>query len=42
MYAIASYVVYATTIGAPIAVQGGVYAVGTGGYGGFFPTWVAT
>ncbi|XP_044442616.1 uncharacterized protein [Triticum aestivum] len=41
LYAIASYVVYATTIGAPIAVQGGVYAVAAGGYGGFFPTWVA-
>ena len=41
MYALASYVVYATTGGAPTAVQGGVYAVGAGGYGGFYPTWVA-
>ena len=41
MYALASYVVYATTGGAPTAVQGGVYAVGAGGYGVFFPTLVA-
>ena len=41
MYALASYVVYATTGRAPTAVQDGVYAVGAGGYGGFFPTWVA-
>ena len=37
MYALASYVVYATTSGVPTAVQGGVYAIGAGGYGGFFP-----
>ena len=41
LYALASYVVYATTSGVPTAVQGGVYAVGAGGYGGFYPTWVA-
>ena len=41
MYALASYVVYAIIGGAPTALQGGVYAVGAGGYGGFFPTWVA-
>ena len=27
--------------GVPTAVQGGVYAIGAGGYEGFFPTWVA-
>ena len=42
LYALASYVVYATTTGAPPVVQGGVYAVGAGGYGGFFPTWVVS
>ena len=41
MYALATYVVYATTGGVPTAVHGGVYAIGAGGYGGFFPTWVA-
>ena len=41
MYAIATYVVHVTTTGGPTAVQGGVYAVGAGGYGGFYPTWVA-
>ncbi|XP_044336995.1 uncharacterized protein [Triticum aestivum] len=41
LYALASYVVYATTSGVPTVVQGGVYAVGAGGYGGFYPTWVA-
>ena len=34
--ALASYVVNATTSGVPTAVQGGVYAVGAGGYGGFY------
>ncbi|XP_044455258.1 uncharacterized protein [Triticum aestivum] len=41
LYALASYVVYATTSGVPTVVQGGVYAVGAGGYGGFYPTWMA-
>ena len=41
MYALASYVVYATKGAVPTAVQGGVYAVGAGGYGGFYPTWMA-
>ena len=41
MYALASYVVYAKTSGVPTAVQGGVYAVGAGGYGVVYPTWVA-
>ena len=41
MYALTSYVVYATTSGVPTVVQDGVYAVGAGDYGGFFPTWVA-
>ena len=41
LYALASYVVYATSCGVPIAIQGGVYAVGGGGYGGFYPTWMA-
>ena len=41
MYAFASYVVYATTSGVPTAVQGGLYVVGAGGYGGFYPIWVA-
>ena len=41
MYALASYVVYATTNGVSTAVQGGVYAVGAGGYRGFYPTWMA-
>lgn len=38
LYALASYEVYATTCGVSIAVQGGVYVVGAGGYGGFYPT----
>lgn len=41
MYALASYVVYATPNGVPTIVQGGVYAVGASGQGGFYPTWVA-
>ncbi|XP_044319213.1 uncharacterized protein [Triticum aestivum] len=41
LYALASYMVYTTRSGVPTAVQGGVYAVGAGGYGGFYPTWVA-
>ena len=41
MYALASYVVYATMSRVSTVVQGGVYAVGAGGYGGFYPTWVA-
>ncbi|KAM3329058.1 hypothetical protein ACQJBY_026241 [Aegilops geniculata] len=41
LYALASYVVYASTSGVPTAIQGGVYAVGAGGYGGFYPTWMA-
>ena len=41
VYALATYVVYATTSGGPTVVQGGVYAVGAGGYRGFYPTWVA-
>ena len=40
LYALASYVVYATTSGVPTAVQGGVYAVEAGGYVDFYPTWV--
>ena len=36
LYALASYVVYTTTSGVPTVVQGGVYAIGGGGYGGFF------
>ena len=40
LYAFASYVVYATTRGVSTDVQGGVYAVGAGGYGGFCPTWM--
>ena len=41
MYALASYVVFATTSAVPTDVQGGVYAVGAGGYEGFYPTWMA-
>ncbi|KAM3195909.1 hypothetical protein ACQJBY_071856 [Aegilops geniculata] len=41
-YALASYVVYSAPNGVTIPVQGGVYAVGATGQGGFYPTWVAT
>ncbi|XP_044456689.1 protein MET1, chloroplastic isoform X5 [Triticum aestivum] len=41
VYALATYVVYTTTAGVSTAVHGGVYAIGAGGYGGFFLTWVA-
>ena len=42
MYALTLYMDYATTSGVTTVVQGGVYAVGAGGYGDFYPTWVAT
>ncbi|EMS49205.1 hypothetical protein TRIUR3_28670 [Triticum urartu] len=41
LYALASYVLYSAPNGVPTAVQGGVYVVGAGGQGGFYPTWVA-
>ena len=41
VYALGTYMVYSTMTGVPTAVHGGVYAIGAGGYGGFFPIWVA-
>ena len=41
LYVLAPYVVYATTSELPTIIQGGLYAVRAGGYGGFCPTWVA-
>jgi hypothetical protein len=41
LYALASYVVYATPNGVSTAIRGGVYAVGAGGQGGLHPAWVA-
>lgn len=33
--------VYPTMNGVPTTVHNGVYVVGAGGWGGFYPTWVA-